>query len=56
MVIKNESREFVLQVKSHFDLLEWYDAIFAQIESLKTNRAIQRNHESIRAKELDVAI
>ena len=38
--IENESRPFVLQAKSHFDLEEWFNAIYAQIESLKTNRAI----------------
>lgn len=38
--IVNETRPFVLQAKSHFDLEEWFNAIFAQIESLKTNRAI----------------
>ena len=38
--IENESRPFVLQAKSHFDLEEWFNAIFAQIESLKTNRAL----------------
>ena len=41
--IVNESRSFVLRAKSNFDLEEWFNAIFAQIESLKTNRAIMRN-------------
>ena len=27
--IENESRPFVLQAKSHFDLEEWFNAIFA---------------------------
>jgi len=49
--IENESRPFVLQAKSHFDLEEWFNAIYAQIESLKTNRAIQRNAQNIKAKE-----
>ena len=54
--IVNESREFVLQAKSHFDLMEWYQAILAQIESLRMNKAIQRNSEAIRAKSLELAI
>lgn len=41
--IENESRPFVLRAKSHFDLEEWFNAIYAQIESLKTNRAISRS-------------
>ena len=40
--IENESRLFVMRAKSHFDLEEWFNAIYAQIESLKTNRAILR--------------
>ena len=54
--IENESRPFVLQAKSHFDLEEWFNAIFAQIESLKTNRAIARNLQNIRAKEHELAV
>lgn len=54
--IENESRPFVLSAKSHFDLEEWFNAIFAQIESLKTNRAIQRNTQNIRAKEQEMAV
>jgi len=54
--IENESRPFVLQAKSHFDLEEWFNAIFAQIESLKTNRAIQRNKLNIRVKEQEMAV
>jgi len=54
--IENESRPFVLQAKSHFDLEEWFNAIFAQIESLKTNRAILRNQVNIRAKEHEMAV
>ena len=54
--IENESRPFVLQAKSHFDLEEWFNAIFAQIESLKTNRAITRNIQNIRAKEHELAV
>jgi len=38
--IENESRPYVLAAKSHFDLEEWFNAIYAQIESLKTNRAL----------------
>ena len=41
--IENDSRTYVLQAKSHFDLEEWFNAIFAQIESLKTNKAIVKN-------------
>ena len=54
--IENESRPFVLSAKSHFDLEEWFNAIFAQIESLKTNRAIQRNTQNIRLKEQEMAV
>lgn len=54
--IENESRPFVLQAKSHFDLEEWFNAIFAQIESLKTNRAIHRNQVNIRGKEHEMAV
>ena len=40
--IENASDKFVLRAKSHFDLQEWFNAIYAQIESLRTNRAIER--------------
>ena len=54
--IENDSRCFVLRAKSHFDLEEWFNAIYAQIESLKTNRAITRSTQNIRAKEHEMAV
>lgn len=36
--------------------MEWYQAILAQIESLRMNKTIQRNNETIRAKALEQAI
>ena len=41
--IENESRKYILKAKSHFDLEEWFNAIYAQIESLSTNRLLVKN-------------
>ena len=49
--IENESRKYVLSAKSHFDLEEWFNAIYAQIESLNTNRLLGRNSMNIVKKE-----
>lgn len=54
--IENETRPFILQAKSHFDLEEWFNAIYAQIESLKTNRAIQSSTKRIREREKEMAV
>ena len=54
--IENESRPFVLRAKSHFDLEQWFNAIYAQIESLKTNRAINRTTLNVKVKEKEMAV
>ena len=54
--IVNESRSYVLRAKSHFDLEEWFNAIYAQIESLKTNRAIMKNTFNIWTIEKNMAL
>lgn len=53
--IENESRKYVLSAKSHFDLEEWFNAIYAQIESLNTNRLLGRTSMNIVKREQDVA-
>lgn len=53
--IENESRKYVLSAKSHFDLEEWFNAIYAQIESLNTNRLLMRNSINIVKKEQEIA-
>ena len=53
--IENESRKYVLSAKSHFDLEEWFNAIYAQIESLNTNRLLVKNATNIIKKEQEVA-
>lgn len=47
---------YVLAAKSHFDLEEWFNAIFAQIESLKVNKLISKNNQNIMAKEREIAL
>ena len=49
--IENETRLYVLAAKSQFDLEEWFTAIYAQIESLRANRYISRNSQTIVEKE-----
>jgi hypothetical protein len=53
--IENETRKYVLAAKSHFDLEEWCRAIQAQIESLKSNRSLLRNQQSIMQIEQEIA-
>ena len=53
--IENDTRKYVLAAKSHFDLVEWFTAIFAQIESLKSNRLLARNSQTIVQLERDIA-
>ena len=53
--IENESRKYVLSAKSHFDLEEWFNAIYAQIESLNTNRLLVKNATNIVKKEQEIA-
>ena len=45
-----------MAAKSHFDLEEWFNAIFAQIESLKTNKALLKNSQNMHMKEKEIAI
>ena len=49
--IENESRKYVLAAKSHFDLMEWFNAIYAQIESLNTNRLLAKTSSNTIKKE-----
>lgn len=53
--IDNETRKYVLAAKSHFDLEEWFTAIYAKIETLRRNDAIQKISENIIAKEKEMA-
>ena len=53
--IENETRKYVLAAKSQFDLEEWFTAIYAQIESLKANKFISKNQQTIVAKEVAIA-
>ena len=53
--IENESRKYVLSAKSHFDLMEWFNAIYAQIESLNTNRLLAKTSSNTIKKEQEIA-
>ena len=53
--IENESRKYVLAAKSHFDLMEWFNAIYAQIESLNTNRLLAKTSSNTIKKEQEIA-
>ena len=54
--IENETRKYVLLAKSKFDLEEWFTAIYAQIESLKSNKLIAKSATTIVQKEREIAL
>lgn len=45
--ITNETRSYILSAKSRFDLIEWYAAIYAQIDTIKSNNNIKETRKAI---------
>ena len=54
--ITNETRQYILASKTRFDLEEWFTAICAQIETIKSNNQIKQTRKNIQDKEKEIAV
>jgi hypothetical protein len=41
LVLENETRKYVIEAKSRFDLEEWTKAIYSHIDTLSINKSLR---------------